>query len=271
MMTAAPDPGLADVPASTTVPLAVTRDVFLGDRLSLNQPLQGYRAGVDAVLLAASVRFETGTGTRVLDAGAGVGTVGLCIAARLPEASVILYERAPELINLARTNIAENGLSARVAAIAGDVAISSDHLAALGLQPESFDWAVANPPVHDVEAGTRAAHPLKAGSHAMAADDLDTWVRYMARMLRPGGRAAMIHKAEALSRILKCYEVRFGGITVLPVMARAGEPAIRVLVEGTKGSRAPLQLKSPFVLHGAGQGFTPEAEAILRQGAALDP
>ena len=271
-MTATSDPALADV-ASEALPssLAITRDVFLGDRLTLSQPLKGYRAGVDAVLLAASVRFETGPGSRVLDVGAGVGTVGLCVAARLAQAAVVLYERAPELVALAQTNIAANGLLERVAVVAGDVAISSENLASLGLSPETFDCTVANPPFHDVDAGICAADPLKAGSHAMAADDLDTWVRFMARMLRPGGRASMIHKAEALPRILKCLEARFGGITVLPVMARAGEPAIRVLVEGTKGSRAPLILKSPFVLQGAGQSFTPEAEAILRHGAGLTP
>ncbi len=35
-----------------------------------------------------------------------------------------------------------------------------------------------------------------------------------------------------------------------------------------KDSRAPLQILPGLVLHGAGNGFTPEAEAVLRQGAA---
>ena len=34
---------------------AVTEDAFLGDRLIMRQPLKGYRAGIDAVLLAAIV------------------------------------------------------------------------------------------------------------------------------------------------------------------------------------------------------------------------
>ena len=62
---------------------------------------------------------------------------------------------------------------------------------------------------------------------------------------------------------------RFGGILVLPIHPRAGEPAGRVLVHGIKGSRAPLQLLPGLVLHDAGKGFRPEIEAVLRHGAPL--
>ncbi|MCU0955509.1 MAG: hypothetical protein MUC37_13135 [Hyphomicrobium sp.] len=64
------------VEPSQGVPLATTEDAFLGGRLRILQPARGYRAGMDAVLLAASV--ESGYGT-VLDCGAGVGTAGLCV------------------------------------------------------------------------------------------------------------------------------------------------------------------------------------------------
>lgn len=250
--------------------LATTRDVFLGNKVFVRQPVKGYRAGIDAVLLAASVAIPEGQKARVLDAGAGAGTVGLCVAARLEAASVVLYERAPELVVLARGNIADNGFSGRVDAVCGDVAVSNEGLSGIGLQSDTFDAVLANPPFHDAEAGTRAADPLKDGSHAMGRDELETWVRFLARMAKPGGSVAMIHKAEALGRILSAFEGRFGGLEVLPIAARAGEPAIRVLVKGIKGSRAPMVLKPPFVLHDAGQAFTAPADAILRHGGGLD-
>jgi tRNA1(Val) A37 N6-methylase TrmN6 len=88
-------------------------------------------------------------------------------------------------------------------------------------------------------------------------------------MTRANGRMAMIHKAEALPRILAAFEGRFGALAVLPIQARQGEDAIRVLVQGIKGSRAPMTLKPALVLHDEAQGFTPSVEAILRQGAGL--
>jgi tRNA1(Val) A37 N6-methylase TrmN6 len=40
-------------------------------------------------------------------------------------------------------------------------------------------------------------------------------------------------------------------------------------VTGRTGSRAPFALLPGLVLHGDGDAFTPEADAILRHGAAL--
>jgi tRNA1(Val) A37 N6-methylase TrmN6 len=61
---------------------------------------------------------------------------------------------------------------------------------------------------------------------------------------------------------------RFGDIRVAPLYAREGMAASRVIVQGVKGSKAPLQLLPGLVLHSAGNQFTPEAEAILRDGLA---
>ncbi len=241
----------------------VTEDYFLGDRLIIRQPRKGYRAGVDAVLLAASVGVSDGGDATLLDIGAGVGTVGLCAASRLPGLRVTLLEREAELVKLANENIAANKLVSRMMAVQAEVG------AAAGLTPESFDDVVSNPPFHDFGTGTPAPNALKAASHAMPGQALDDWLRYMARMVRPGGRATLIHKAEALPDVLAAFEARFGGIIILPIHARAGEPAIRVIVQGIKGSRAPLTLLPAFVLHGEGNAFTAEAQNILRHGGAL--
>jgi tRNA1(Val) A37 N6-methylase TrmN6 len=67
----------------------VTNDAFLDGALSIRQLRSGYRAGLDAVMLAAAVPGEAGRPLRVLDVGAGVGTAGLCVAHRLPFAQVV--------------------------------------------------------------------------------------------------------------------------------------------------------------------------------------
>jgi tRNA1(Val) A37 N6-methylase TrmN6 len=91
----------------------------------------------------------------------------------------------------------------------------------------------------------------------------------MARLAQPKGTATIIHKAESLGRLLAVLEGRFGALKVLPLYPRVGAPAHRVIVQGTKGSRAPLLLLPGFVLHGEGNAFTPEAQAVLAAGAAL--
>lgn len=257
-----------------TVPIATTDDLFLGGALRVLQPAKGYRAGLDAVLLAAAVP-ELGAGGRLLDAGAGVGVVGLCVARRLPMAQIVLAERSPVLAELARANIDRNGLGDRMIVEEVDIARGGRSLADMApmsaMRPASFDHVVANPPYHRHGRGSDSPDPLKAGSHAMPEDELDGWVRFMAAACQAGGQVSIIHRAEVLGCLLSVMAKRFGGIRVLPIQPRCGVAASRVLLQGTKGSRAPLSLLSPMALHGDDGAFTPEVDRILRSGASLEP
>lgn len=250
--------------------IETTSDAFLGGALDVLQPRVGYRAGLDAVVLAAAVP-DRARRFRVLDVGAGVGVAGLCVARRCPSAEVVLLENAPELVALARENALRNDLAARVGVLAAAVGAPWRTLAAAGLERESFDHVIANPPFHEDERGTRAASPLKAASHAMAAGGIEAWARLMAAAARPRGRVTIIHLPSALPALLAALDGRFGGLSVTPVHARDGETAMRVIVQASKGSRAPMRLLPGLIVHGRGREFTPALDAVLRSGAALSP
>lgn len=241
--------------------LDVTEDAFLGDRLAVLQPKAGYRAGTDAVLLAASIAGEDGRQFSVLDVGAGVGVVGLCVAARLPACRVVLAEKNCDLAGLARDNVNRNGLGDRVEVVQTDVLAPA---ASSPLQPETFDHVVSNPPFYGGDAIRASANPLKADAHVMPDGGLERWLRFMARMTRPGGQASMIHVAERLDDVMAAFRGRFGGLVVQPLHSRAGAAANRVIVRGTKGSRRPLQLLAGIVLHGSDNGFRRDIDAVLR-------
>lgn len=245
-------------------------DAFLGGKLMLMQPKSGYRAGLDAVLLAAAV--PVGGGSTIADLGAGVGTVGLSAVTRVAGLRAVLVEREASLAALARDNITHNDLGARAEVIVADIDTqSAAELNAFGLTAERFDHVVANPPFQVEGEGRAPSDPLKAMSHAMPAGGVERWTRAMARLTKPGGTATMIHRADALSEILAAFRGRFGSITILPIYPRTAEPAVRVIVTGRKGSRAPSRLLPGLVLHsGQGRDFTEMLEAILRRAAGID-
>jgi tRNA1(Val) A37 N6-methylase TrmN6 len=250
--------------------MSVSDDAFLGGRLRILQPRQGYRAGLDAVMLAAAVPDRRGAPFSVLDAGAGVGTAGLCVAWRCPAARVVLIERAPDLVALARENIARNGLAERASVVEADISsVSRAELAPLGVAEGAFDQVIANPPYHAEGAGTVAPHALKAAAHTMPEAGLEDWCRFLARMARPGGEVLIVHKTAALPSLLSALKGRFGGLAALPLHSFAGEPAGRILLRGVKGSRAPFRLEAGLVLHEAENRFTPGAEGVLRLGQSL--
>lgn len=246
----------------------VTEDAFLGGRLMVRQPLNGYRAGLDAVMLAASVPAEPAP-AHVLDVGAGVGVVGLAVAWRLPGATVTLLEREPDYAALARGNFARNGFTERVRVAEADLTAPLAALADARIAADSFEHVLANPPYLDEARARPPADPLRRAAHAMPADGLARWVRFMAAVVRPGGRATIVHRAERLGDLLGLFDGRFGGLDVFPLYSREGAPAERVLIAGVKGSRAPLRLLRGLVLHETDGRFTPAASRILMEGAPL--
>src|SRR5262249_46373075 len=85
----------------------------------------------------------------------------------------------------------------------------------------------------------------------------------------PGGSVTLIHRADRLERLLAAIGSRLGALEIIPLWPRQGVPAKRGILRGRQGSGAPLTLCPGLVLHGAGHGFTAEAEAVLRHGAPL--
>lgn len=247
----------------------VTDDAFLGGRLSVLQPRTGFRVGIDAVILAASAGGGSERRLRVLDAGAGVGVAGLCFAHRVPTARVTLVERSGKLAALARENAARNALTDRVSVIEADILAAPSELEARGLGSNAYDLAMANPPWLEDGRGRRSADPIKAGANAMPEADFDGWLRFLVRVIAPGGTLVMIHRADALERVLAALHGRFGAMDILPVHSRAGQPANRIIIRAKKGSRAPLAVLAGLVVHDDDDFCDPLA-SILRNGAALD-
>ncbi|HEX5377937.1 MAG TPA: methyltransferase [Phenylobacterium sp.] len=239
-----------------------TADRLLDGRLILLQPAKGYRAGMDAALLAAAC--DARPGSRVLEAGCGPGGALLAAALRCPEALFTGVERNPEAAALARVNIERNGLAGRVEIVEADIA---QPFARLGLAP--FDAALANPPFFDDPGALRAPHPSKREAW-MAEGGLAAWTGFLAKAVREGGSITLIHQAERLGDILALLSPKCGSFQVRPVHPHADAPAKRVLVRAIKTGKAPLRLLPALVLHPRqGAKHTPEAEAILRGEASL--
>lgn len=242
---------------------ALTDDGFLGGRLRLWQPVLGYRAATDPVLLAAACPAETGQS--VVDLGCGVGTAALCLAARVPGLVLAGLEVQAGYAMLARANADRNG--AALVVRDGDVAALPAAL------PRDRDHVIANPPYY-ARGGSASANAGR-DTALREALPLRVWTEAGRRLLRPGGWLTLVLGADRLGDVLVALEGRMGSVAVLPLSPREGRAAARVLVRARKGGRAALRLLAPFVLHAAPrhagdrEDLVPEAQAVLRDGAAI--
>lgn len=260
---------MTDPPAGGDFQGDTSRDAFLDGRLTLLQPNDGPRAAIDALFLAAAIPAEDGAGQHVLEAGAGTGLVSLALAHRIGDAQVTGVEVQHALCHLANENARLNRLDARVRFLEGDVTGGPEQPETLNLRPESFQHTAANPPYFTEGRVRSAGSAAKQRAHTAGDGDLDLWARFLARMTAPGGTVTLIHRTEELARLLACLDRRFGGSIVFPLFPRVDTPAHRVLVQGIKGSRAPLRLAPGLVLHEASGAYTEAADAVLRTGRGL--
>lgn len=256
--------GETDAPA---LAVEVSDDGFLGGRLRLLQPKAGHRAGIDAVMLAAAVPARPGE--LVFEAGIGFAAAALCLAARVKAVTVAGIEIDEGLAELAIENARRNGFAERIRVARADVSAPGKALRQAGLAPASFDHAYANPPFHAERRVRAPRHLGRARAHVHGPEELDAWVRILVAATKSGGTVSLILPAAGIGEIFALFARRLGGTRVFPLYPRAGMEAGRIIVQGTKGSRAPPGLLPGLVLHKQDGGYTDAAEAVLRRAAAL--
>lgn len=244
-------------------PDELSDDKFLCGRLRLLQPIKGYRAATDPVLLAAACPARPAES--VLDLGCGAGAAALCLGLRVPGLVLKGLELQPAYAELARQNADRNQIALEV------------HEGDLTRMPKAlrhdFDHVIANPPYYP--AGGSPSPDAGRAKAMQVQTPLADWVSAAARRLRPGGWLTLVCLADGLPEVLSATGGRLGSVDLLPLSPRSGKPALRVLVRARKGGRAPFRLLAPLVIHrgashdGDRESYTPEANAVLRDGADL--
>ena len=247
------------------MPSCYTEDYLLDKQVKILQPVGGYRASSDAVLLSAMVS-RVKKGAKILDVGSGTGAISLCLAQRLQNLNVNIagLELQPELAELANMSAAANGFDF-VHFYQADIRqkFTIDNVA-----HGSFDIVVSNPPYSEKDMPSPNAS--KAAAHNHSDFDLAQWLEFCLKMLKSYGRIFLVHRAEALPQICSILHNKTGAITVLPLYSKSGQKAKRVIISAQKDAKSPGLILPPFITHDNGGKYTPQAEKILREGLTFE-
>ena len=248
---------------SSDEPQAASRiDRFFGGRFHLHQPFgRGFRAGLDAMLLAACV--PGGARGECADIGAGTGAVGFGAAVRAPELAVTLVEKdaaAVERLTASVGDPANEGFASRLTVAHTDILAGRRTRDAAGLHDGRFALVLTNPPFFP---GDHRRSPDAARDAALFApepDFLRRWLRASAALVAPRGGLVLVARPADLPVVIEALDRRLGALTVLPVHTRPGA-ALRILVGARAGSREGLSILPGLDLHGPGSEATAKAIA----------
>jgi tRNA1(Val) A37 N6-methylase TrmN6 len=192
---------------------------FLG-QYTLIQAQAFFKLGRDSVLLS---RFATlRRGWRVCDLGCGVGSLLLLLTERERELTRWGIELDPMAAQLARRNLLENGLEGEI--------ITGDLRARDLLPPDSFQLVISNPPYFRQGTGY-------SGGPARMEEQLtvEALCGTAGRLLRTGGRFALVFRPERLSELFTALEeVRLAPKRIQLLSYHREKPPYAVLVEAVK-------------------------------------
>ena len=240
--------------------ITYSHDYLLDKQIQIFQPLDGYRASSDAVLLSALPDLIK-PGDTILDVGSGTGGISLCLAHRYNTNEITGLEIQPELAALAQQSADANGFS-HLHYYHGDIKQKT-----LPVAPCSFNHVITNPPYSDHD--MPSPNISKATAHNHHDINLSGWLHFCLKMLKPFGRLYLINRAEALNEILNALNGRAGAIKVIPIYSKPGQNAKRVMISAQKDSKTPTVIMPPLYIHQADGRYTDAANEILRQGKTV--
>jgi tRNA1Val (adenine37-N6)-methyltransferase len=194
----------------------------------LLQPEGGFRLGEDTLRLAAFATLKRGW--RVCDLGCGAGPILLLLLGREPALTITGVELEEKVAALARENLARNGLEGKV--FTGDLRDPA-------LLPSGqFDLVISNPPWFPIGAG-------RSGGLARAEEQctLEELCAAASRLVRNGGRFALVHRPERLVDL--CCLMRAYGLEpkrLELVRYSPAHPPSALLVEGVRQGRPGLSV-----------------------------
>ena len=217
------------------------------------------RLSTDCVLLADFARPERAR--RGIDLGCASGAIALLLLSRAPALHMTGLELQSAAAELARENMARNGLAERSEIVTGDIR-DCRRLFPAG----SFDLVAANPPYYPLGSGALSPDPARASARGETDCSLDELCGAAAWLLRSGGSFCLVHKPERLSELFCAMHASGLEPKRLRLVCHRAEAAPSLVWgEGRRDGRPGLTAEPALLLIGPDGGESAEYRRIYHR------
>jgi len=241
----------------------VDEDALFEGRLKLYQPARGfgYRANVDALLLAGFACREGKPARLAVDLGAGVGALGLSLLYFGAARRVEFIERDAVAADLCVRNLKANGWHEQGAVHVGDVA-SLESLAPNLVH--HADLVVANPPYFSNRARATGSE-VKGSARSLARrGELEPFLHACTEAMGRRGRLCIVYPAaELLGAMARARRLGLVPKRLRFVHGRPDRPARVALLEFALAKDGGLVVQPPLVEFDAENQAAPELSRLL--------
>lgn len=224
--------------------------------LRLIQKKEGFRFGVDAVLLANFAKVKRGM--RVIDLCSGTGIIPFIIAGKTEASSITGIEIQDEFVEMANRSVNINKLEERVGFIKGDLKDEN-----LLKNVEKANVITVNPPYKLANSGILNPTDKMAVARHEVCCTLEDVIIASRRLLKDNGRLYMVHRPERLADILCLMRKhKIEPKTIRMIHPNTKKAPNIVLVEGQRDGGAFLKWEPPLYVYNDEGGYTKEIDEI---------
>ncbi|MCI5569396.1 MAG: tRNA1(Val) (adenine(37)-N6)-methyltransferase [Candidatus Alectryocaccobium sp.] len=222
------------------------------------QPAEGFRFGVDAVLLSEFSHIKQGES--VLDMGTGTGIIPILLAAKTKGRHFTGLEIQEFSAAVAKESVLLNKLEERIDIVNGDIKEASKLFG-----NESFNVVVSNPPYMIADHGLRNNANEKYIARHEALCTFDDIAREASRVLISKGRFYLIHRPFRLAELfmtLKKYKLEPKRMRL--VHSYVDKEPQMVMIEAAKGGNSGIKIEKPLIIYDKGGEYTEELKEIYK-------
>jgi len=222
------------------------------------QNTQGFRFGMDAVLLTGFANVQSGENH--LDLGTGTGIIPILLEAKYNGKSYMGLEIQEPFVDMAIRSVKLNKIEDKITIIHGDIK-EADKLLPLS----SFDVITCNPPYMNMGKGMTNPSSVKAIARHEVMCDLEDVIRVTSRLVKVGGRFYMVHRPQRLIEIIEILrQYRMEPKRIRMVHSFVDKEATMVLIEAVRYANPLIKVEPPLIIYKAVNQYS--NEVLMIQG-----
>lgn len=219
------------------------------------QSTDGFKFGIDAVLIANFCRLKRGDVG--VDIGTGTGIISILLAAKSEIKKVYALEIQSEVADMAMRSVKLNSLEERIEVVNGDLKEKKSLFA-----KASMDFVVSNPPYFKADT-LKSENIKKLISRHEIKCNLSDIMETASYLLKPNKPFFMIHRPDRLVDLIELArknklepkEIRF-------IHPNASKAPNLIMIKYVKGGNQGIKILDPLYVYDSGGQYSEEINKI---------
>ena len=232
------------------------------DNLKIIQNTEGFRFGIDSVLLTEFCK-DLKLNSEIIDFGCGNGILGLLLSKKINPKKIIGIEIQEEVANLANRNIKLNSLENIFSVLNKNV---KDLILSENNFKNKFDAVITNPPYKRLETGINSQNKIQLISRFEMYASLEDWIEASAYCLKDKASLYMVYRVDRLTELIKIlnkYNLEIKRMRF--VHSKINDQSNLVLIKAVKGAGVFLKIENPLIIYNDDGTYTDEVMEIYKK------